>query len=378
MKIGNLEFKDFAAKKPLTMTSAGKFVTASEVLKTPSLSLGSVFTLSFNQQKKLTLDRYEIEPDFKLGIIGVGILTKNEVIDEIHKESDFGRQAIQAEMGYCNSLLSDLATRRRPIPWPDVPVKPVPEYPHWKPIRKCFYFYLRTRVLFCENTTDNVTRPFAEYRMKHVHPIFRKRGFTVIVLKGTDNVRANFVPHARNRLTVYLNGIGHGNYEVYTGHWGDPILQVGHYNAEEVKNKGIHFLSCKTARQLGPDTVKNKAKFYAGYNENFILQWDDGSTANVNEFELFARSDSTFDIMIAIGATAQQAYDATIKAFNAAISQVPNTIAATYLTLDRDRFQLHGAGSETIKRYRKVKVCFPIRHLENENALVEAGELEEE
>jgi hypothetical protein len=105
------------------------------------------------------------------------------------------------------------------------------------------------------------------------------------------------------------------------------------------------------------------------------MQWDDGTTPAVNEFELFARSDSTYDIMMAKGATAQEAYDATIQAFNAARAQVPNTVAATYLTWDRDHFRLHGDGTTTIKPYRSVKICFPIKVLEEEDALVRAGTL---
>ena len=51
------------------------------------------------------------------------------------------------------------------------------------------------------------------------------------------------------------------------------------------------------------------------------------------------------------------------------------TVAATLLTLDRNRFKLLGAPATTISPYRYVKVCFPLVSLEKENALVGAGEL---
>lgn len=377
MKIGKLEFKDYAAKKPLSLSAKGEFLTAKDIAGRPELSLGSLFTLEIDQQLKLALARYDLEPDFRLGIIGVGLLTKDEVVDHLKRKTDFGRLALRAEMSYCNELIAGLAGGIRPD-WPTVPKKTVPfKPPNWRPVKKCVQLKIVNRVLFCENTTDNVTKPFADYRRNKVRPVFQARGFNVIALEGPDDVRANFIPHAKNALTVYFTGIGHGNYPVYTGNGGDHILEVGHYDAAEVQHKAIHFLSCRTARDLGPDTVAKGAKCYAGYTENFILQWDDGSTPAVNEFELFARCDSTYDIMMANGATAQNAYTAAIQAFNAAIAQVPNTVAATYLTWDRDHLKLHGDGTTTIKPFRTVRICFPIVPLEQEDALVQAGVLED-
>jgi len=375
MKIGKLQFKGYAAKKPVMVSVTGEFLKAGDVISKPSLTLVSLHTLSKELQMRLALERYKIEPEFKLGIVGVGILTKEEVIEHLKAQTDFGKIVLQAEMQYCNELIASLTAPKVPI-WPKVPKAPLPPKPYWKPIKKCLRLKLATRALFCENTTDGVTTPFANYRIANVHPVFKARGFIVTVIKGTDDIRTNFIPQAKNMLTVYLSGIGHGGYSVYTGHGGNYILEACQYDSAEVKGKAIHFLSCQTARTLGPDTVTKGAKSYAGYIENFILQWDDSSTP-IDEFLLFAKSDSTFDIMMANGATAQQAYDATIQAFNAAISQVPNTVAATYLTLDRDRLRLHGTGATQIKPYRYLKVCFPLVSLEKQNALVKAGEFED-
>ena len=374
MKIRKFEFKDYAAKKPVTVSAKGEFLTASDVVADISLSLGSLFTLSSELQMKLTLERYKIEPDFKLGIIGVGVLTKNELIEHIRTKSDIGQLALRAEIGYCNELLTALKTNVI-TPWPSITDITDEKSPFWKTDKNCIYLRLRNRALFCENTTDSVTTPFANYRIANVHPVFEKRGYAVIVLQGTDDIRANFVPVAKSRLTAYISGVGHGNYTTYTGHWHDHILEVGNYDAAEVKGKAMHFLSCQTGAQLGPDTVANGSKAYAGYTENFILQWDDSSTP-IDEFLLFAKCDSTFDIMMAKGSTAKQAYDATIRAFNAAISQVPNTVAATYLTWDRDHLKLHGTSASRIQPYRYVKFCFPVTNPATEEALAKAGNID--
>ena len=65
-----------------------------------------------------------------------------------------------------------------------------------------------------------------------------------------------------------------------------------------------------------------------------------------------------------------------MKCIPAAISEVPNQVAATYLTLDRDRLVLHGDPATKIMPYRNVKICFPIVP-PLANALVEYGEIED-
>jgi hypothetical protein len=359
----------------LMITPEGNFVTVQQVAETPSLGMGSLFALGEKLQIKLAIKRYSLEPEFKLGIIDLGIYSRDDIIDNIKNRTDFGKLATRAEMGYCSELAASL--RKGKVPFrPKMPPKPTKKPPWWKPTQKCIRLRVKNRALFCENTTDGVTTPIANWRIANVHPEFGSRGFTVVSLTGTDDVRSNFVSHAKNRLTTYIGGVGHGNYDIYTGHWGDPILKIGDYDSAEVKDKALHFLSCRTGRDLGPDAVANGAKAYVGYDENFTFVWDD-STTPVNEFLLFIQSDATFDLQMVAGAPAGQAFNATQQAFNAAIAQVPNTAAATWLTYDRDHIKLHGSAEATIKPLRWIKICFPIRRLEMEAALLNAGDLED-
>ncbi len=373
MKLGNLEFKEYATKKPVALSPQGEFITIADVISKGEGLLGSLHALDAGQQIKLALERYQLEPEFKLGIFGRGIMKKSEVLENIKSQTEFGKVAVQAEMEYCNQLVASLGVDKLPA-WPEI-IKPHDIHlPDWKPIRKCIHLKVATRVLFLENTTDTVTTPFANYRIANVHPAFQARGFTVQVLKDHDDIRANFVPLAKNSLLVYIGGIGHGGYTLYTGDGGNHILEVGAYDPYEVKGKGMHFLSCQTAAQLGPDTVAKGGLFYDGYTENFTFVWDNPNTP-VNEMQLFVKADSTFDLMIAAGATAQQAYAAKTQAFNAAIAQVPGTAAATWLTYDRDHNKLLGAGATTIQSSRYVKICFPLLEIDKQNALLDAGDL---
>jgi hypothetical protein len=357
MQIGKLKFKSHAAKKPIAISPTGKFVKTSELSDTPSLAVGSLHALGEDDKVRLAVARYKLEPNFKLALVGAGLMSRDEIIEHMQKRTDFGQLAVNVEMDYCNQLAATLASGAVPK-WPIIPKGPLPLPPHWKVVKKCVTVSVPNTALFCENTTDGVTKSFAQYRIKKVHPVFAARGFKVVALTGTDDTRAKFVPIAKGAGTVYLSGIGHGSADRYTGHGNIPILQVGHYDAAEVKGKATHFLSCQTALQLGPDAVKQGSLAYAGYDVNFTFVWDNSSTP-IDEVRLFMESDSTFDIAMANGATAKLAYELTYKAFTAAMALVPGTAAAAWLKYDRDHLRLLGKSATTIAPSRKLKICFP-------------------
>ena len=80
MKIGKLQFKSFAAEKPLMITADGRMLSVKQVAETPALSLGSLFSLDEDLQVELAATRYAMEPDYKLGVVGLGIFTRDEII----------------------------------------------------------------------------------------------------------------------------------------------------------------------------------------------------------------------------------------------------------------------------------------------------------
>ena len=209
MKISGLEFREYAAKKPLNIRRDGSFIVAKDIAEDTALSLGSLYTLDTDQQIQLTVERYALEPDFTMGVIGAGLYTRDEVIAEVKAQTPLGQDVVRAEMQYCNELSAELAAPKPAAKWPELPKAVAPDWREYKRIRRCFYFRLSNRALFCENTTDNITTPFANYRIAHVHPVFRARGFNVVVLSGVNDVRLNFVPEATRAHTVYLSGIGH-------------------------------------------------------------------------------------------------------------------------------------------------------------------------
>ena len=342
VKVKNLEMVEYASKKPVTVGQNGKMSSLTEVAKTPSLAMANLFGLEEKFQAALTIERYKLEPEFKLGIFEHGTMAKDDVIIAVKNKTDIGQEIVRAEMVYCQELMQSLDSGEGTVTAPKMPQiepEPVPAYWNWVP-REWWnrWRIFRNTALFCENTTDSVTSQATPYRFKHVHPAFKTRGFNNVVNQGVNDDRHHFVEAANANRVVYISGIGHGSPTTYTGHLGSPILRVGGYIASEVKGKIIHLLSCQTAKTLGPDLVRNGARAYAGYYENFTFVYDQPET-EIDDMMLFWQSDSTFDIMMASGASAEDAHNATIAMYNACIAHVSGTAAATWLTHDRNYFR---------------------------------------
>ena len=128
---GKLQFKEWARKKPVSITEAGRLLTTAELEADAALRIGSLHTLPADLQVTLAVERYALEPDFKLGIIGRGILTRDEIVTHIKDRTPFGELAVRAEMHYCNQLISMLAGAEIPS-WPE-PMRPAAqEWPDFK------------------------------------------------------------------------------------------------------------------------------------------------------------------------------------------------------------------------------------------------------
>lgn len=123
VKIGNMMLKEYAASKPTGIGPDGQFIYPEIVAKKKDLALGSPFALNEDLQAKLALERTNLEPDFKLGIIGIGILSKEDVIEQITNKTELGMDFIRAEMVYCNEFNSTLAAGTPIEAWKEEPAE---------------------------------------------------------------------------------------------------------------------------------------------------------------------------------------------------------------------------------------------------------------
>lgn len=350
VKLGKLTLPEFAAEKAIGVRGDGLLMYAKEVLSGRVPPKFGLDLTSLANKAKLAIQRIKLEPDLKIGVINAGIYSKAEIISHIENQTSFGRQIADAEVKYAEYMLNQMLGKISVAPLRFVMPKPeaLPTIPNeWKIIPKAKWNLFSNKVLFCENTTDSVTSEVATYRQNNVHPVFESRGFEVIKLMGVNDNRTNFAARAKESRVVYISGIGHGNYDNYTGHANSSLIRVGSYDPAEVDNSSIHFLSCRTGRDLGPNTVTKGAVSYMGYTENFTFTW-----ANSN---LFWKADSQYDISMAFGRTVQQAVADSVAQFTIGMATVPGTTTAALLMQDRDLMRSAMSGSAWGSKTAKIQ-----------------------
>lgn len=196
-----------------------------------------------------------------------------------------------------------------------------------------FTLELDVMVVAIDSNYEPVTEAAFNYRQKHVYPYLEKQGFKIVRCQGQLARRYIVAPEVAKPNVDYLTGVGHGLANLYTGDQGDVIFQVGQYSQEEVNPKVVHFLSCQTARELGPDFVKHKCRAYFGYDVNFTFTWDDA--------DIFFECDSEIDRAFADGGEAGKVFDRVKKLYEKRINELRNAGKDyTASTLETDLFHL--------------------------------------
>jgi hypothetical protein len=207
---------------------------------------------------------------------------------------------------------------------------------------KRFSHLLNVTLLGIDSNYDPLTLAAFQYREKNVYPHLLAKGFTVKKFQGPLARRHYIAPEARKPEVEYLTGVGHGSYNYYTGDYGNVIFEAGNYHPDEAKGKIVHFLSCQTARDLGPDFVRNGCRAYFGYDEDLTFQMADK--------EIFFECDAEIDKAFADGLSASQVYDRVKKLYDQRIADLRADgklyVAAT-VEFDRDHLRCPSSGGAT-------------------------------
>lgn len=81
---------------PVSFREDGKTVTLREFIKGGSIAL-SLSSLDEDQRAELTAQRIQMQSKFELGMIGVGVVDKNQAIAEVKNKTSVGRTLIEIE-----------------------------------------------------------------------------------------------------------------------------------------------------------------------------------------------------------------------------------------------------------------------------------------
>ncbi len=189
-------------------------------------------------------------------------------------------------------------------------------------------------ILAIDAAFEIITQAGFNYRQENVYPYLQKKGFAIKRSQESLARRVYVAPEARNPQVIYMTGVGHGGYDSYTGDFYDTIFSVGNYSNEESQGKIVHFISCETARDLGPDFVSHGCRAYFGYDENFTFQLDAA--------DIFFECDSEIDRAFADGLNAQQVHERVTALFNKhidALRKEGSDYKAATLEFDRDHLR---------------------------------------
>jgi len=205
-------------------------------------------------------------------------------------------------------------------------------------------------VVAIDSNHEPVTKAAFDYRQQYVYPYLEEKGFTLARYQGPLARRFYVAPEARKPNVDYLTGVGHGSDDTYTGDYSDQIFRIGNYNQEESQRKIVHFLSCQTARTLGPDFVAHRCRAYFGYDENFTFYMPQAS--------IFFECDSEIDRAFADGLTAEQVYDRVKALYDQCIAELHaagKLYVAAALEFNRDHLRAPSSGAQWGDRQARLE-----------------------
>lgn len=152
----------------------------------------------------------------------------------------------------------------------------------------------------------------------------KKKNIKTVCLKGKRATRREFesVNKKIQPQVIFFNG--HGNYNVVAGQDNEILVKAGE-NDKCLKNTIVYALSCRSAKKLGVSSVKNGAKAYIGYSEDFMFNYDPEKITKPLEdkiAKLFLEPSNSILNSLLKGHTAQESFENSQQNFKKKITEV--------------------------------------------------------
>jgi len=157
-------------------------------------------------------------------------------------------------------------------------------------------------------------------------------------------------------------GAGHGDKDSFTGQNEAVILEVGRYNPREVKGKVIKLLSCQTGVALGPDLIKNGAKAFLGYEDDYVWVMDADFASKPWADEMAATSlMPVIDGLNALldGKTCREALETELEGYTRNAEVEEDELVKACLEFNRDNAVLLGNPTTRVRARPKITLPLP-------------------
>ncbi len=169
-----------------------------------------------------------------------------------------------------------------------------------------------------------ITRPehddtthYLSYWSKNSIEIAQARGITVFDLsreKANRNKTEGILAKQNPKLVIFN---GHGKEDAVRGHKNEPLI-IAKQNETLLKEKITYAISCRSGKKLGPESIKQGAKAYLGYEEDFIFFYEPKKITeplNDKTAELFLEPSSEAILSLIKGNTVEEAEKRTKNMF---------------------------------------------------------------
>ena len=157
-------------------------------------------------------------------------------------------------------------------------------------------------------------------------------------------------------------GTGHGSKTSFTGQNEAVILEVGKYNSREVRGKVIKLIACQTAVELGPDLIKNGARAFLGYKDDYVWVMDSDLASTPWADDLAGTClMPVIDGLNALldGKTAKESLDVELQGYLKNAVAEEDELIKSCLVFNHDNAVLLGDTAARVRRRPKITIPLP-------------------
>jgi len=203
-----------------------------------------------------------------------------------------------------------------------------------------------TELLITRPEHDDTTHYLSNWS-KEIIDIAENKNIKVFDLNREKAIRNN-VELRLNKMSCNLTFFnGHGDFNVIGGHNNEPLI-IGGENEGLLKSKIVYAISCKSAKELGPKSVKIGAISYTGFDDDFIFVYEPENISRPlhdNTAKLFLEPSQLFVKSLIKGNSVKEGMEKTKKLLADNFLKALNsndTNSAKYLWWNLKHFVSHG------------------------------------
>ena len=176
-----------------------------------------------------------------------------------------------------------------------------------------------------------VTRPEYDYTTRFISAwavkvidFAKSKGTSVFDLSKERATKREFesIVEKKHPRFIFLNG--HGDDRMVTGQDEEVLVKCGE-NEKVLKSRIVYALSCRSAKELGPESVASGADAYIGYDEDFIFMYRNEKRLRPTEDKtaaMFLESSNQVAMSLLKGNSAQASHLSSRRAFIRSIQKL--------------------------------------------------------